>query len=145
MMNFTEMAPILLIICFPVLWIFVSWLLSHMGGWATLSRHYSANEDVPKNMWKNWKSISIQRIVLIPANYSNIVKMVADDDALYLSVFVLFRIGHSTLKLPYNEMTAETKTVLFWTTTKIKMKKAQNVQLTFQEKDVKFIIEKIDA
>jgi len=140
-----NISSMLILICFPFLWGLVSWILSIAGGWAALSQQYEINDFHPKNAWQNWKSISTQRVVLFPVNYGNCVKMSVDDEALYLSVFMIFRIGHPTLKLPYNEMEAETKKILFWNVTKIRMMKAPKIQLTLQKKDVKYLLEKIEG
>jgi hypothetical protein len=46
-------------------------------------------------------------------NYSSVIRISATDDALYLSVVLLFRIGHPPLCIPLNEVTIrETKSLL---------------------------------
>ena len=38
------------------------------------------------------------------ANYGNIIRLTAAEDALYLSILFFFRVGHPPLRIPWNEI-----------------------------------------
>ena len=38
------------------------------------------------------------------SHYSNVIRMTAADDALFLSVLFLFRVGHPPLRIPWKEI-----------------------------------------
>ncbi len=47
------------------------------------------------------------------SHYGSIVRMIASDDALYLSVLLPFRAGHPPLRIPWNEIQFS-RTKYFW-------------------------------
>jgi hypothetical protein len=46
-------------------------------------------------------------------DYTNIIQIFAEPEALYLSVFTPFRVGHPPLNIPWNEITLS-RTRRFW-------------------------------
>jgi len=46
-------------------------------------------------------------------NYSSVIRLIAADDALYLSVLFLFRVGHPPLCIPWKEIQFG-RTKFFW-------------------------------
>lgn len=135
--------PAIILIAFPILWCFMSLLLSIAGGWLPLTKQYSAMNSSPNTPWKKWRSMNVSRIAIFPVNYSRIVRMAFDDDAVYLSTFVLFRIGHAALKLPYDEMEFKVKKHFFTEVLTVKMHRQQRVKLVLFGRDKDSLLEKL--
>ena len=136
MLTVMDNFPVILVIGFPVLWCSMCWLLSALGGWLSLKEHYESFQGPPPDAkWLHWKSMAARRVKFFPVSYGNVLKIAYDRDALYLSVWRLFRIGHPILKLPYNEIEVETKRTLFGKVLNICMLKNPRVQLTLYGND----------
>ena len=90
------------ILFFVILWICVCKLTSAIGGWRILARDYPAHSSF--NGQKLWlKSVTMRRWT----NYSNCVNMGANKYGLYLSVVLIFRIGHPPLFIPWTDISTE--------------------------------------
>jgi len=129
---------------FPFFWCFIAWVLSLLGGWSSLANHYAVPKTHYQVKWHSWRSINVQRISVFPTSYSGVIKLAFEENDLYLSTFLLFRVGHQTLKLPYREMTIEKKTIFFRDVLKITMKREAGVNIIFFGHDKDRIIEKIN-
>ena len=140
-----EYFPFSVLVFFPFLWCAIGFILSIVGGWSSLASHYGLSKSEREIPWVGWKSISVGRAYFFSANYGGVVKMAFQKDALYLSTFILFRLGHETLKLPYNEMKMETKKLLFSETLIVKMTKERNVRLIFFGEDKQRLCSIINA
>jgi len=92
--------------------VFCSYLSSFLVGWHTLAKRFTAQSDPTGEVhsagphfysvyWRYW------------THYGGIVRLTAAADALLLSVLFLFRIGHETLRIPWNEITFS-RTKFFW-------------------------------
>jgi len=90
------------ILFFIILWMGVCKLISATGGWRILARDYRANSLFDgQKLWL--KSATLRRWT----NYSNCVNMGANKYGLYLSVLLLFRIGHPPLFIPWTDISTE--------------------------------------
>jgi hypothetical protein len=79
-----------------------------IGGWIALAQRYRATELFTGKSWH------FQHIQLTwSMNYSGITTVGANSAGLYLSLFFPFRIGHSPLFIPWNEMKMEMKQSIF--------------------------------
>ena len=90
------------ILFFIILWICVCKLLSAIGGWRSLAGDYQAHASFDgQKLW--FKSVTLRRWT----NYNNCVNMGADKYGLFLSVFLIFRIGHPPLYIPWTDISTE--------------------------------------
>ena len=93
------------ILFFIILWICVCKLISTIGGWRILARDYQAHASFDgQKLW--FKSVTMRRWT----NYSNCVNISANKYGLYLSVLMIFRIGHLPLFFPWTDISTEAVT-----------------------------------
>jgi hypothetical protein len=98
MMN-TYYSILLFVIAFVGLWSFVCVLLSHIGGWASLAEHYRCQEPFLGSCWRMQRGEFRWFIA-----YNNCLMVGADPRGLFLGVFVLFRLGHPPLFIPWRDI-----------------------------------------
>jgi hypothetical protein len=72
-----------------------------------LSRRFSSSS-VPSGQIKTAGPYGFIVYLRYWAQYANMIRTIAADDALYLSVILAFRPGHPPLRIPWNEITAAT-------------------------------------
>ena len=91
-----------IVIVFPFvfcgMWIFVSMLLSVIGGWKTLAASYpdsSRNRDY---------SHTFQGGKMGLANYNGILMIGGDESGLHLAVMILFRPFHPPISIPWEDV-----------------------------------------
>jgi hypothetical protein len=82
---------------------FVSLLSSVLSGWHTLSKRVRA-ESEPYGATKSAGPFPYTVYTRYWSHYSFIIRMTAAEDALYLSVLLILRIGHPPLRIPWNEI-----------------------------------------
>lgn len=120
-----------LLYLFPVIAISVWWtvmfFLSRFGGWSVLAEAYATDEDFD-GAKAHLQSLSFTRFGL-PANYNNIVTVGADASALRLSTYLLFRPFHPPLKIPFADITVETKKALIFETAQLCASRAPGVRI----------------
>jgi hypothetical protein len=101
--------PILaFLIFFPLLWAFVCFMISQIGGWSRLAKQYRAT-DLPGGKKFSMASGRINR-----ANYNSVLTIHATPNGFYLGVFILFRIGHPNLFIPWNAISNIRPKKLLW-------------------------------
>jgi len=82
---------------------FVSFLSSFFSGWHELTKRFLAHSEP----YGDTKSAGPFPYTIYPrywSHYSSIIRLTAAEDALYLSVFFVLRIGHPPLRIPWNEI-----------------------------------------
>lgn len=90
------------ILAFALFWMAIVWLIAQLGGWSKLADVYPSRIPFNESCWSlqsgrfRWSS-----------NYSGILRVCADSQALHLSVFVLFRPGNPPLSIPWEDITAK--------------------------------------
>src|ERR1035438_3512759 len=82
---------------------FVSFLSSVLSGWHTLSKRFRA-ESEPYGVTKSAGPFPYTVYTRYWSHYSFIIRMTAAEDALYLSVLLILRIGHPPLRIPWNKI-----------------------------------------
>jgi hypothetical protein len=94
----------LLMLAFVVsLSFFTSFLSSVFCGWHRLAKRFRAESD-PYGVTKSAGPFPYTVYTRWWSHYSFCIRMTAADDGLYLSVIFLLRIGHPTLRIPWNEV-----------------------------------------
>jgi hypothetical protein len=94
-----------LFIIFPVLfviiWVIVGKVISIASGWKALAEKYPVRTPFSGERHK-FQSARMRRGM----NFNNCLTIGANHMGLYLSVFVLFRIGHEPIFIPWSEISA---------------------------------------
>jgi hypothetical protein len=93
------------IVAFGLFWVFIVWLIAQLGGWSKLADVYPARIPFNETCW----SIQSGRFRW-GTNYSGILRVCADNQALHLSVFPLFRPGNPPLSIPWEDITTKPRT-----------------------------------
>ena len=83
------------ILAFALFWLVIVWLIAKLSGWSKLADNYPSRIPFNETCWSlqsarfRWNS-----------NYSGILRVCADSQALHLSVFSMFRPGNPPLSIP---------------------------------------------
>jgi len=101
-----EWMPVILPAYFVTLWLFVSFILSHIGGWATLAKQYRLQRPFTGAKW-HFQSGQMRLL----AGYSRCLTAGCNTDGLYLGILFLFRFAHPPLFLPWNEISVQRKKI----------------------------------
>jgi hypothetical protein len=99
------LTPLLIaLIGFPILfvanWMFISLLLSKVGGWRRLAGRYRSENRVPAN---GRRVGSIHAMVGV-VSYRNSINLTVASDGLYLELSKIFAFGHPTLFVPWSDI-----------------------------------------
>ncbi len=90
------------ILFFIILWICVCKLIAAFGGWRILARDYRADSVFDgQKLWL--KSVGMRSWT----NYSNCINIGANTYGLYLSVLLIFRVGHPPLFFQWTDISTE--------------------------------------
>ncbi|MGO9776759.1 MAG: hypothetical protein ACLPM3_09285, partial [Terracidiphilus sp.] len=81
----------------------VSFFISIISGWHRLSKRFRA-ESEPYGVTKSAGPFPYTVYTRYMTHYSFIIRMTAAEDALYLSVVLIMRIGHPPLRIPWKEI-----------------------------------------
>lgn len=87
------------LLAFAVLWVLMSYVLAMIGGWARLAEDYRANSAFEGQRWR-FQSASMR----LGTGYSNVLTVGAGPEGMSLEVFLLFRIGHPPLLIPWSDI-----------------------------------------
>lgn len=74
-----------------------------MSGWFTLSRRFKKDSE-PCGATKRTGPFFYSVYMRFWGRYSSVIRLIAAENALYLSVLFLFRIGHPPLCIPWSEI-----------------------------------------
>lgn len=85
------------IIGFPILWVSISLLISHIGGWAKLAEYYADVRD------EQGESYYMRSGYVGVINYRSCLTLRVCKNGLRLSVPFPFRIGHPPLFIPWDQ------------------------------------------
>jgi len=99
-------------IFFVMLWCCICVLISLSSGWLALSGRFRAHSN-PYGQMRSAGPFFYTIYMRFWTHYSGIIRITAAEDALYLSVFFLLRIGHPPLCIPWNEIQIG-RTKYFW-------------------------------
>ena len=96
------------VVFFVLLWCCVCLLISLIGGWWRLARHYRATLMLPgKDHAGVWGMVG-------SASYRGTLNVRTSPQGLYLSVVPLFQIGHPPLFIPWSHIRANDTAKLRW-------------------------------
>jgi hypothetical protein len=89
-----------LVLIFIFCWIAISILVSNLSGWARLARHYRTDAAF-EGVRFHFQSARLR----LGKNYGGCLTMGVNRRGLYLAVWLLFRIGHPPLFIPWCDVT----------------------------------------
>ncbi len=117
-------------VLFPLLWVCISWLISHVSGWRNLARHYAIDQpgQVSKPRMRQ-QSVSMGYAPFSAARYSGVVNIGIDGIALYLSTIWLFRVGHKPLRIPFEDIEISDSQFLFLKMKRLVAKQSPNIKI----------------
>lgn len=104
--------PLGFAIFFVILWSCICILISFVSGWFALSRRFKSQSE-PYGETRSAGPFFYTVYTRFWGHYSSVIRITSADDALYLSVLFLFRIGHPPLCIPWKEIKIG-KTKFLW-------------------------------
>lgn len=90
--------PLAFLICFPILWFFIVWMISLFGGWRPLAARYRAQQPVTGKQWTS------QYGFVGSARYGNGLNITTNATGLFLEVVSLFNFNHPPLFIPWHDL-----------------------------------------
>lgn len=96
-------SPYIFPIFFITLWSVISYVVSMFSGWITLSYRFRKQSD-PYGRTRVAGPLFYGVYMRLWTRYSGVIRLIAAEDALYVSVVFLFRIGHPPLCIPWPEI-----------------------------------------
>lgn len=96
-------------IVFPLMWCFVVWLLSQIGGWSRLARRYTAGDRIVSGQRFNSVTGMVGGV-----SYRHVLTVHLNTEGFFIEPFVLFRIAHPRLFIPWGEVTARSPFRVLW-------------------------------
>ena len=129
------MKPERFVIGFVILWLTVCYLISIVGGWSRLAKEYRSDSRVDGRRW-SFQSGSMR----FGTSYTNVLTVGAGEAGLSLSMFILFRVGHPPLLIPWSDLRKHDASGWF-RGQRLTSTKAPSVVLRFRSG----LIEKIEA
>jgi hypothetical protein len=101
--EFHPFGLILLPVYLALFWCLLCYGISFISGWHSLTRRFSAQHEPYGPTASALFSIRGVRM-RFRTNYDNIIRLTVAEDALYLSVVFVIRIGHPPLCIPWSEI-----------------------------------------
>jgi hypothetical protein len=95
--------PYAFAVFFVALWCLISLIVSFVGGWHKLSLRFRAQSE-PYGDTRTAGPFFYGVQMKYRLGYNNVIRITAAEDALYLSILFLFRVGHPPLRVPWNEI-----------------------------------------
>lgn len=112
--------PVVFPLFFVGLWLFITGLLSTIGGWNVLARLYPEPVMTDRAAIRSVRGASLhlrRRAMPLPTNYNHCVTVGVSPAGLHLRTAVFFRFRHPPLLIPWTEMeSVEPEQVLLWHT-----------------------------
>lgn len=93
---------------FVGIWLFSTYWVAVTSGWRLLAKRFRMQGDYSGQKWK-MQSARMRWLT----GYNGCLTIAADNAGLFIVPFVLFRVWHPALFIPWTEITARGKTVFF--------------------------------
>ena len=95
--------PVAIAVFVIAVWCLTSYLIGLMTGWLALARRCRAQSESYGDA-KSAGPFFYTIYMRYWTHYSSVIRLTATTDVLYASVLFPFRIGHPTLRIPWNEI-----------------------------------------
>lgn len=111
-MNFETILPQLIIMLFPAVfmafWFLLVFSMGRLGKWGQLAEKYETT-----TLFSGQRYM-MQSAIIGRMRYRNALTFGANEKGVYLAIFVLFRMGHPPLFIPWSDIqTTETTVTVF--------------------------------
>jgi hypothetical protein len=127
-MHVAMQDPRFFAIYFLFLWISITFVLSLIGGWFELGRHYRATEPFRDTRWY------LRRVSMrMQTSYSGIT-VGANSVGLYLAVLPFFRIAHPPLLIPWQDISVKPARFLWIQQYEFRFRQVPSARLRVKEK-----------
>lgn len=126
------------IMVFPLFWGGVVTLISYLSGWQALAGFY-AEDGAPLRETRRFRSLSTRRKSSVPSSYSGVITYGVSETALFISVMILFRMGHKPLKIPFSDISIEKDKGIFSHEAHLQVSKVPGLILILPMKDIAWI------
>jgi hypothetical protein len=128
MQNWLDQHPTalwLIIPCFALtLWVLVGAVISYIGGWTTLAKHFPLRTPFVGERWK----VQSGRMRWI-AGYRNCLTVGCCHEGLYLATMPPFQFRHPPLLIPWNEITVSRRQVVFFNSVRLGLGRELDIPL----------------
>ena len=101
--NLPQYSPLLFLVFFAALWSFISIVNSLVSGWYALSKRFRAQSE-PCGETRSAGPFFYTVYMRWWGHYGSVVRLIAAEDALYLSVLFPFRMGNAPLRILWREI-----------------------------------------
>jgi hypothetical protein len=98
-------------------------LLAYISGWMKLATFYRSSQEVNEGQAFNFQSAWMRSIGF----YNHCVTMTATANGIFISVWFLFRIGHSPLFVPWEDITVKRAKWLLGEMVELRFNKAPSI------------------
>jgi hypothetical protein len=123
------------IVGFLAVWAMVLPMAAWFGGWRRLAEEFAAESDTRGRIALGTATMRYG------AHYSNVVLLDGRTSGLVLSVRRLFRLGHPPLLIPWAQVVAEPKKVLWiFPATRLELGRDARIPLTFFNREARDLI-----
>jgi len=119
---------VLLPLLFPLLWVAVCTTIASFAGWQALAGSYRAQYPFEGARW-----VGQSATLRWGMGYHGNLTVGADAAGLRLSVLFLFRPGHPPLFIPWQDVSVESRRVLFGRRCRLQFRQAGGVSLTINQ------------
>src|SRR5579884_1350704 len=97
--NSSALLVLIIPVAFAAVWSCAGYAVALIGGWRRLAKRFHVQEEFTGHKW-NLQSARMR----FGANYNNVLTIGANQTGLYMVPFVLFRLGHPPLFIPWTEI-----------------------------------------
>lgn len=104
--GIARLVPAIFPFFFVGMWLFVSFILGQMSGWAGLAEVYPQKSPYAGPLVSTSGKMGMTR-------YSGVLRLGADEKSLHLSVLFLFRVGHAPLTIPWSSIRVSSEKIFF--------------------------------
>ena len=118
--------PVLFPVFFVAGWLLVSYLLSALGGWQSLAKHYASSSPFTGRRFR-FRSAQFGGYV----NYGGCLTIGSGAQGLYFAVLPFFRAGHPPLLIPWNDVFARVARTWFFAAVELDFSKAPGFSVRF--------------
>ncbi|MBL8018674.1 MAG: hypothetical protein JNM27_03335 [Leptospirales bacterium] len=114
---------------FVAMWFGVSFALAAFSGWQWLSENYPLKGKFPGNN-SGWISGNMCGVT-----FRSCLVVAGDDAGFYMRMTLLFRLGHPPLFIPWSDIVAAPRRILWWDSTVLEFRKSPGVLLSLSPED----------
>ena len=114
---------------FPLFFLGIVYLISHISGWRSLATNYPAQEARPRNLIRTHSSVTG---MVGMARYKNALRVGYNDQGLHLAVASVFAVAHPPLFIPWRNIQAVKEVGLIKYLERLSLTDGQTISLPIQ-------------